>query len=94
MAKNDTSLGYDMIAGIDFLTALGVQLYCQNHTIMWDNITMDMHAGIPTNQFESQKLFLVKEPTSAHQATKRIVRITDMQYEPGNVDTLCKTRPT
>ena len=52
MARKDTSLGYDMITCIDFLTALGVQLDFQNHTITWDNVTVEMHEGILTKKFE------------------------------------------
>ena len=92
VAKNDTSLGYDIIAGIDFLTALGVQLDFKACTITWDQVTVEMQEGIPAKNAEPQKLFLVKEPTRAHEATKRMLRITDAQYEVGSVGTLCEAQ--
>ena len=92
VAKNDTLLGYDIIAGIDFLTALGVQLDFKARTITWDQVTVEMQEGIPAKNAEPQKLFLVREPTRAHEATKRMLRITDAQYEVGSVGTLCEAQ--
>ena len=57
---------------------------------MWDEVTVEMHESIPTKKVVPQKLFLVREPTRAHDSTKQMLRITDVQYEPGSVDTLCK----
>ena len=90
VAKKHTSLGYDVIAGIDFLTALGVQLDFKARMITWDDITVEMQDSTPAKKVGSQKLFLVQEPKRAHEATKRMIRITDAQYEPGSVDTLCE----
>ena len=90
VAKKHTSLGYDVIAGIDFLTALGVQLDFKTHTITWDEVTVEMQDSTSTKKVGQQKLFLVQEPKRAHEATKRMIRITDAQYEPGSVATLCE----
>ena len=90
VAKKHTSLGYNVIAGIDFLTALGVQLDFKTRTITWDEVTVEMQDSTPTKKVGQQKLFLVQELKRAHEATKRMIRITDAQYEPGSVDTLCE----
>ena len=74
------------------LTALGVQLDFKARTITWDQVTVEMQEGVPAKNAEPQKLFLVREPTRAHEATKRMLRITDAQYEVGSVDTLCESQ--
>ena len=74
VAKNDTSLEYDIIAGIDFLTTLGVQLDFKARTITWDQVTVEMQEGIPAKNAEPQKLFLVNEPLLNPEFRPRIPR--------------------
>ena len=81
-AKSCTSLGYDAIAGTDFLAEFGIKLDFENGTVTWDHVDIEMPVGKSTKKIKSQKLFLVEEPIRAHQATKRVVRITALHMRP------------
>ena len=53
-----------------------------------DEVIVEMHESVLSKNVVPQNLFLVREPTRAHEATKRMLHITDTQHEPGSVDTL------
>jgi len=42
LACKSIKLGYDAIAGTDFLATLGITLNFQNRTMTWDGVTVDM----------------------------------------------------
>ena len=86
-------MGYDAIAGTDFLATLGITLNFENKTMTWDGVTVDMEQK-KSGQKNPEELFFVKEPMRVLQSTKRALRILDANYVDTSTDELCENKFT
>jgi len=89
IACEKIKLGYDAIAGTDFLATLGITLNFENKTMTWDGVTVDMERK-KSGQKNPEELFFVKEPMRVLQSTKRALRILDANYVATSTDELCE----
>ena len=89
LASKKIKLGYDAIAGTDFLATLGITLNFQNRTMTWDGVTIDMEIK-NLDKNNPEELFFVKEPIKVLQSTKRALRILDANYVATSTDELCE----
>ena len=89
LACKKIKLGYDAIAGTDFLATLGITLNFQDKTMTWDGVTVDMEIKKPGKN-KSEELFFVKVPIRVLKATKRATHILDAEYVATSTDELCK----
>ena len=61
IACEKIKLGYDAIAGTDFLATLGITLNFENKTMTWDGVTVDMEIK-NSDKNNPEEFFFVKEP--------------------------------
>ena len=87
LACKKIKLGYDAIAGTDFLATLGITLNFQNRTMTWGGVTVNMEIK-KSGKNNLEELFFVKEPIKVPQSTKRALGILDANYVATSTDEL------
>ena len=82
-----TDLGYDMVIGRDIMYKLGMDISFEHKNISWEGIVIPMRDFNKLRKYKMSKLELkafiseTAEPVVTDQATKRIVRILDANYQ-------------
>ena len=86
-------LEYDMIIGRDLLKSLGMIIDFKHGVLRWDDVTIPMNRtkNKNKNKKEFNEIFqLATEPRTVQQATERITKILDANYEKANLADVVK----
>ena len=84
-------LEYDMIIGRDLLKSLGMIIDFKHGVLRWDDVTIPMNRTKNKNKKEFNENFqLATEPRTVQQATERITKILDANYEKANLADVVK----
>jgi len=88
-------LEYDMIIGRDLLKSLGMIIDFKHGVLRWDDVTIPMNRTKNKNKNKNKKEFneifqLATEPRTVQQATERITKILDANYEKANLADVVK----
>ena len=84
-------LEYDMIIGRDLLKSLGMIIDFKHGVLRWDDVTIPMNRTKNKNKKEFNEIFqLATEPKTVQQATERVTKILDANYEKANLADVVK----
>ena len=86
-------LEYDMIIGRDLLKSLGMIIDFKHGVLRWDDVTIPMNRtkNKNKNKKEFNEIFqLATEPKTVQQATERVTKILDANYEKANLADVVK----